>query len=112
MIELITKNTLLYKRSEVWFYNNQEIQDAQNTLFYHSLVVPSFKTVSLSEITSLVIDLQQDENKILGGIKTNYRNEIRRAETEGVKFEINASPDETSEPDAGQDEEDPRGAGL
>lgn len=35
---------------------------------------------------TIIIDLRQDMESIMSGIKSNYRNEIRRAEREGVIF--------------------------
>jgi lipid II:glycine glycyltransferase (peptidoglycan interpeptide bridge formation enzyme) len=81
-----------YTRQEVWFWKGEPIKRSSNDMFYMASVKPDFKTSYFKEVSSLWIDLKPDTQAIFEGIKPNFRNEIRKAETLGCKWVLNTSP--------------------
>jgi len=59
-----------------------------------SFIRPNFKTNYFKEVTTLLIDLKQDKESLFNGIKPNFRNEIRRAESISCRHLINETPNE------------------
>jgi len=85
MLCIKTKNSFLYKRQEIWFYNNEQIEFTDNDLFYQSFVLPSFMVQNTKEYATHIIDLNKSEEYIFTQFRSTYKNYIRR--TEKMNFE-------------------------
>ncbi len=93
MISVLTKNLFIYSRQEVWFYNGEKINAANNTLYYLSSVLPQGKLKHIKEVQTTIINLQEDANTLFKNLMPNYRNEIRRAEKKRALFNAIDRPD-------------------
>ncbi len=88
MIRFITKNSLFYKRQEIWFYNGEKIPLYSNNLFYQAKSLPdNFIIQDKNNFYTSCIDLTLNEDTLFKNIKDRFRTEIRRAEREGCAFE-------------------------
>lgn len=93
MISFITKNNILYKRQEIWFYNGEEIPLFDNNIFYQAKLSPhDIKIYSEHSFYTSCIDLTLNEEEIFKNVDPNFRNEIRKAEKEKCTFNTIDSP--------------------
>ena len=91
MLKVRTQQFLGYSREEVWFSSCEEPESnasGSNSLFYQSQSPPAKSDIPHSTFSTLVIDLDQPMESIVGAFKKNYRNEIRRAEKLDISFEV------------------------
>ena len=93
MVAVTTKNTFLYSRQEVWFYNGEKVTRTSNNMYYQSFVKPSFEVSYLKETLTTLIDLRENEEVLFSQVDGKYRNEIRRAEKLNAMFKCEDKPD-------------------
>lgn len=81
MIEFTTKDSLIYKRKEVWFYSSEDIKLSDNTLFYQAQKIHSdAQPEAVHKMSTLEINLSLSEDKIFSEMKSRLRSYINQAE--------------------------------
>lgn len=88
MITIKTKKSYFNEIKEVWFYEGDEIDRSGKTLFYQSLVKPTFTVYSYQDFRTLVIHLVNSVDDILSKIIRTFKYDIRKAEKLDVVFRI------------------------
>ncbi|MCX6181562.1 MAG: peptidoglycan bridge formation glycyltransferase FemA/FemB family protein [Bacteroidetes bacterium] len=67
---------------------------AENNMFFQAYSVPDLDVINVKEFLTQTIDLNLKEEAIFDAFKANYKNEIRRAEKEGISFVVVDTPSE------------------
>lgn len=87
MIDIAQKGI---RRREVWFDEPWETKGADLMVFY--CASQALGAGQVRDVYSLEIDLQQQEDDIWKGFKSNTRNEINRSKKDGIVFEAWTNP--------------------
>ncbi|MBL7877466.1 MAG: hypothetical protein JNL53_17505 [Cyclobacteriaceae bacterium] len=93
MIKVITLNLFFFKRQEIWFHQNEEINLVDQNLFYQSKNKPLY--YPSQEFQTLITLLTEDSSVLWKRISRTFQYHIRKAEKTNSVCWMDFSPNES-----------------
>lgn len=91
----IDKKVFVFTNKEIWFAEcPHDVEGCDSVSFMQSKRKIDLAGFTCYDFPTLVLDLTQDLDALWGNIRKSFRNEINRAQREGIKVNINENFDE------------------
>lgn len=92
MISFTTHDLLLFSRKEIWFYNNEPVDNFGYSVYISALQPPLDKSISLTRRQTLTIDLTKSEEELFSQIQARTRSYINTGEKQNLKYKYDFHP--------------------
>ena len=86
MLIFTTHNYLLFTRKEIWFYNNEPLNEGSYNSFSAAKTIKGSNTRETHKYNSVLIDLSKTEDEILKAMHPRLQYDLQLAEKVGFQF--------------------------